>query len=503
MQNQPVNRWRLVAVGLVCLMFLGALSVFQSAMAQEEPEAVPALQPPFRFQLDNRVSAAAVFPPVPVTAQRLLTETFDSFTPSTSVTGTIPEWHVFTDTGSADYGYWNRVTALLSPAYANTAWASCGKCDGSPGQYLDPDTDNYLPNQGAWMIYGPVTLTDYYAAEVTFNYLLDVKAGDSFWFGISNDGTNFAGSPVPYAGDFTTSNWLTHTFNMGHFVGRGKPALYLGFYFHSNGDGAIGRGAFVDNVSLRAAPYLYTFMPIIARNFSITPPYLYNFTWDPPNQDTDFWQWGGPAGVTDAGGTRIWEQGSSAGNPGSGMYLYNTQTALTSMSGPDLRIASANYEISADFYVYKSKRDARYGLIFGADNTTFGKNSQGLLTFNADTNYYKFVVAFPDVTNFGSVPTRYRLEHCNGSATNCAKVFDFTNIHSAAGVDGVWDTLTVRRVNSVITLLVNNYTLTSVTDTYGGGSEFGLFISSTSYNDVPPKNPLEIDYDSYRVTALP
>jgi len=173
------------------------------------------------------------------------------------------------------------------------------------------------------------------------------------------------------------------------------------------------------------------------------------------------------------------------------------------MSGPDLRIASANYEISADFYVYKSKRDARYGLIFGADNTTFGKNSQGLLTFNADTNYYKFVVAFPDVTNFGSVPTRYRLEHCNGSATNCAKVFDFTNIHSAAGVDGVWDTLTVRRVNSVITLLVNNYTLTSVTDTYGGGSEFGMFISSTSYNDVPPKNPLEIDYDSYRVTALP
>ena len=512
MQKQPVNRWRLVAVVLTCLTFFGALSVFQSAMAQGEPEAVAALRPPFHFQTDDRAAATAAFPPVPLTARRLLTETFDSFTPSTSGTGTFPEWRVFTDTGSADYGYWNRVTAPLSPAYANTAWASCGNCvDASPGQYLDPDTDNYLPNQGAWMIYGPVTLTDYYGAEVTFNYRLDVRTGDSFWFGISTDGTNFAGSPVPYAGNVTTSNWLTHTFNMGNFAGKGKPSLYLGFYFHSNDDGNTGKGAFVDNVILRAAPYVYTFMPLVPRYFSIAPPYLYNFTWDLcfsnpdpdcQNRDVDFWQWGGPAG---AGDPRVWEQNYADGNPGYGMYVYNTRTALTTMSGPNLGIASANYEISAEFYVYKSKRDARYGLIFGADNATFGKDSQGLLTFNADTNYYKFVLAFPDVTNFGNVPTRWRLEHCNGSATNCAKVIDFQNMPSAAGADGVWDKLTVRRMNGVITLLVNDYPLplSSVTDTYGGGSEFGMFISSTSYNDAPPKNPLEIDYDNYRVIALP
>jgi hypothetical protein len=69
-------------------------------------------------------------------------------------------------------------------------------------------------------------------------------------------------------------------------------------------------------------------------------------------------------------------------------------------------------------------------------------------------------------------------------------------------VDGVWDHVTVRRQGSAIVVLINGVQLLSVTDgTYTGARRFGMFIQAADFNNT--MNPLEINFDNYRVTQLP
>lgn len=486
-------------------MLLIVLIVFQAAAASEPPEPI-ALKPPFLFHADSRILSGAStngFPPVPPSATRLLTETFDSgFTPSVGVTGTTTTWRIFTDTGSVNY-YWARVLPAVSTTYSDTVWAPFGGSGGG----LNPNSDTYPPNMGTWLIYGPVNLSPYYAAEVTFNYLLDSNTAvdgsgspDYFAVGTSSDGTHFSG--LKWAGDLMSAGWQTGTFSLANY--EGKSSVYVGFYFYSNGDANVGRGVFVDNVSLRAASYIKTFLPAAARNFSLaTPtatlaPYVYNYTFEPRSDGSnpDFIAWGE---AYSNGSPVIYEQGLIGGNPGNGMYLYNTQLNLVSMAGPNVT-APTNYEISVDFHVNKGKDNARYGIVFGAGSGTFGRGSQNRPTFNVNTNYYKFALQFPGASS--NDPADYQLERCDGDGANCVDLITRRAIPSGANADGVWDTVTVRRSGSSIVLLINGVQINSFTDgTYTGDRKFGMFIQSANVNGAA--NPLEIYWDNYRVTQLP
>jgi len=504
MHQKRNNRGGLVAATLGCAMFLIALIVFQSAAAFGPDEPV-ALKPPFAFQVDDSVSADG-FVPVPPSATRLLTETFGSgFSPTLGVTGTTTAWRIFIDPGSVN-NYWARVIPALSPVYGDTAWAP----HGGNGASLDPDIGNYPANMGTWLIYGPVDLRDYYAAEFTFNYQLDADPAvdgsgthDYFGVGVSDDGTNFSGFQL--TGDLLSAGWLTGTFNMADYAG--KSSVYIGFYFRSNGDANVGRGAFVDNVSLRAAPVLRTFMPQISRNFTLatpTPTSVYNFTFDSGlgANDPDFVVWG-QSYNSSSGGITIYEQGLIGGNPGDGMYLYNTridsQGNHISFAGPDVT-APTNFEISADFHVNKGKDNARYGVIFGGGSNTFGRGSQNRPTFDINANYYKFALQFPGGP--GNDPRDYQLERCSGNGAACTDLIGRTAIPGAAAADGVWDNIKVRRQGTSIVVLVNNVQILSVNDgTFVGDREFGMFVQAANVNGTA--NPLEIFFDSYRVTQLP
>ena len=505
MMHKKTNaRWRMMATTLASLTFLAALIVYQSTAAQEQAAPIPPLNPPFKFEADQAAFTAAGFPVVPPSATRLLTETFgDSYQQTASITGTTPAWRYYVDPGSGSSMYWNRVISQVTDIYTDTAWASCGLCNGGVVGSLNPDTDDYPPGQGAWLVYGPITLTNYYAAEVTFNYTMSVKSGDAFRFGISNDGTTFAGSQVPFAGDFTSSSWLTHTFNLGGYAGKGKPGVYLGFYFQSNGDANVGKGVFIDNVSLRAAPYKLTYMPVVAKNFAIatpTPQFRYNYTWDSglAGDDPDFIAWGRSYS---SGSPVVYEQGSTLGRAGDGMYVYNTQTGLVTMAGPDAT-APTNLEISADFFVNTGKDNARYGIIFGADSTTFRRNTAGEPRFDANTNYFKYALIFPPGSG-NDIAADYKFERCAGDGANCIEIVARTALPGGLGLGRyVWHTATVRRQGSTITLLVNGTVIRTLTDTnLGGDREFGMFIQSASANN--PTVPLEVFFDNYRVTQLP
>ena len=503
MQPTTQYRWRVIAAILICAAFLAALIVSQSAMAfgPGEPED---LKPPFKFQPDDSLSARS-FEPFPTNATRLLTETFDSFTPSYSpVSTSTTTWYVFTDTGSANL-YWNRVSPFASGTYANTAWAACGRCDGTPPS-LDPDTDAYPPNMGTWLIYGPVNLSKYYDAELSFQYWIDADPAangsgdyDFFGYGVSDDGSNFTGPIVTG----NSGGWQTATLRLRDQAAQ--SGVYLGFFFHSN-DGAnpSRKGVFVDSVSLRGVPYLQVFLPEVAVNFSGggTSPgnYLYNYTWPVGGEnDPDLVTWGRTYTST-SGSTIIYKQELTSGNPGSGMDLFNTQPYLASMAGPNLTV-SGNYEISAQFRVDKSKDNARYGIVFGADTSAFGRNGTQP-TFNANLGYYRFALQFPSPPN-ANIPADFQLELCNtGDGTNCNKLVDRSDIPSGAAPTGSWDTLKVRRQGNQITIYLNNAQLASVSDgTYTGARKFGTFILASAQNNT--SNPLKVSWDNFTVTQLP
>ena len=503
MQTKTSSRWRVVVTTLVSLAFLVALIVYQSTAAQEQPPPVTPLNPPFEFQVDHQAFIASGFPAVPPSATRLLTETFgSSFNPSLGVTGTTTMWRIFTDTGSVA-NYWARVIPLLSTTYADTAWAPCGPCDGSG---LNPDSDDYPADMGTWLIYGPVDLKDYYGAEVLFHYLLDANpamdgsgSNDYFGVGFSDDGTRFSGFQL--TGDLTSIGWQTGTLSINVAGLANKSSVYVGFYFTSNNDANTGRGVFIDNVSLRAAPYILSYLPQVARNFAIatpTPtqtPYLYNYRWDSGagEGDPDLIAWGGTYSHA-SGGTTIYEQGLGGG----GMYLYGTQPFDIVMAGPNLT-APENFEISVDFDVFKDKNKARYGVIFGASTNTFNR-SGGLPGFNTAGSYYRFGLQFPD-SGSQDIPTYYRLERCEGDPYNCVNIVNRTGLPSGLA-DGNWDTVTIRRQGSSIVVLVNNTQLISVSDgTFTGAREFGMYIQSQESNSTT--SPLEIDFDNYRVRQYP
>jgi hypothetical protein len=488
---------------LVGLAFPVALIVFQSAVAIGQYQEPVPLKPPFVFHEADPAMGASSFTPLPPTASLLLTERFEAgFAPSFGTVGTTTKWYIFTDTTSVNL-YWNRVLPLLSSGYVDTAWAACGTCDGTPGTSRDPDTDDYPPGLGTWMIYGPVNLSGYYDAELTFNYRLDADpavdgsgSGDFFAFGVSDDGTHFTGEL--HSGSSSFTEWLTPTFKLTDYAD--KSSVYLGFYFHSNGDANTGKGALIDNVSLRAAPYLLSYLPQVAKNIATptpTPaPYLYNYTFDSGLglDDPDFKAWGG-AYVSPPSGTPIYAQGLDVDR----MNLWNTQLQLVSMASPNVSV-SGNYEISADLNVFKGKNNARYGIVFGAGSDVFGRGSGNTPTFNSNGSYYVFALQFPGSP--GNDPADYQLERCSGNGLDCPKLVDRTPIPAGANADGVWDKITVRRSGSSIVVLVNDFQILSVNDgAYTGTREFGVYIRSADVNGT--NEPLEVFFDNYRVTQLP
>jgi hypothetical protein len=489
---------RLLAVTLTLFMFLVALTVFQNAWAVSAQPPVP-LAPPFAFEADaESLARDESFPGVPPGSPVLLNEQFGpGFLPV--VGGMQTGWRIFTDTNSVAAAHWNRVIPAISSAFQDTAWASCGPCDGSGP---DPDTDNYAPNTGTWLIYGPVNLQDYAAIVVDFDYRLGANptvdgsgTGDFFGVGVSTDGSKFSG--VQYTGNLFASNWLSGTFNLSNL--SGQTNVYIGFYFHSNADGNTARGVFVDNVRVRARPFEYVYFPVIANNIATptptTPPYLYNYTFDQPFTNQHFQEWGNAYSKGDGAGGVEYEQGLFGG----GIYLYNTKLNLTSMAGPD-KTHPTNFELSVDLDVTKGKDDARYGLIFGAESKTFSRAGNGEPRFNADSTYYKLGLRFPSANN-NNTPTRYQLERCNGQSFSCIKLID--NVAMPGGLaDGDFDRLVVRRQGSSITVIVNGATLQTVNDgTYTGSREFGVFIQSAGANNAT--TPLEIVFDNIRVTQLP
>jgi C1A family cysteine protease len=139
-------------------------------------------------------------------------------------------------------------------AGSHSGWAVGGGADGALlacGAY-------YPNNVSSWMTYGPFSLADATAAELTFELWLNAEAEfDWFSVAVSTDGANWSG----WSATDSTGGWVNVSIDLksaphlGPLLGRPKVWVALGF--DSDESYRLPEGAYVDNIVLRKCASAY------------------------------------------------------------------------------------------------------------------------------------------------------------------------------------------------------------------------------------------------------
>lgn len=482
----------LIGLSVLGVSFASAVLI-QYALAQSDS---PALKPPFHLKLAQQIAPASIILPNPALGGSILiSETFDSsYAPTTTLSAT--GWHQVTGTLATSSYTWGRVNSGPHP---DSAWAAATSLNGDP--ILDPAADFYTKGMESLLIYGPIDLTNYRAAVMTASYFLDSAPSDLFGVAASTDGANFDALSADSSQDPALS--VTHTAIYDLHAYKQKPAVWIAYYFVSNSDDSVGRGAFVDAMVIRALPMVKIYLPIIGgAPAAPAQTFLYSYTFGSGlNTNSDFLTWGGTYDESCGTDCTRWGQSvNTAGHPNGAMNLYLTTFNDIAAASPNVT-ATTNYTYSADIYVVQGKGSARFGLIFGASLSTFDRDGNGDPTFDPNRNFYKFDLQFLDTDN--TVVSDYRLSKCQNSFVGCTVIVQKTPVPGGlVGNSGTWNNVTIIRNGNNITGKVNGTQLFSITDsTFTGGRKFGIFVHSKDLNSAG--NPLKIRFDNVSIMALP
>ena len=167
---------------------------------------------------------------------------------SESFEGAFPgQWQVSDDKpGYGEYHWGKRNCRPFSGSYSG--WAVGG---GANGSALSCGRD-YPTDAASWMMYGPFSLADATAADLSFKLWVDSEFGfDELHFKASVDGANFWG-PVA-TGD--SDGWvdaqldLSDVYNLGNLMGRSR--VWIALIFTSDGSETEPEGAYADDIVLR------------------------------------------------------------------------------------------------------------------------------------------------------------------------------------------------------------------------------------------------------------
>jgi hypothetical protein len=171
---------------------------------------------------------------------------------STDFEGSWPGAWAVLDNSSTDGGqyYWGKRNCR---AYAGSysGWGIGGGAQGS-GKGCGA---SYPNNVSSWMIYGPFSLSNTAAADLSFKLWLKSELDhDGVCRFASIDGDNFWGTCT--SGD--TTGWvdkildLANVYTLGNLLGQ--PQVWVALRFSSDGSNTYAEGGYVDNIVLRKCP---------------------------------------------------------------------------------------------------------------------------------------------------------------------------------------------------------------------------------------------------------
>jgi hypothetical protein len=418
-------------IGLALLII--SVSIFQPVSAQRQPAG---LQPPFELIRTDKTGPLVSLPPLPLNAPVIVSETFDSTYASRSngkISDTSKPWHQVDFSGAVETSFtWGYVpgTDRVLPI-TDTVWNAATNPPGSLGR-LTPGTP-YTVNMNSLLIYGPINFSDYGSIVVSATYFLDVLAEDSYGLAYSLDGTHFIAVSNEIGRDPNLNTRRTSFYSLP--ATARQRTVWLAFYFTSTDHFIDAKGVFIDEVVVRGVPLYKLYLPLVRRDPTPTPTstptptatpkasYLHDYTFGigSDTSDQNFVDWGKTVSSADcyygSGGSSCnWGQGlQTGGNPDGSLMLY--QNGLHSWAGASPNnLAPTDFEFSADIFVVEPKKDARFGLIFDASDSTFGRDGD-VPYFDPNRNLYKFDLQFNETTE--TTISYYRLEACQNNIQAC------------------------------------------------------------------------------------
>lgn len=110
---------------------------------------------------------------------------------------------------------------------------------------------NYPNDVVAWMTYGPFSLSDALAGDMSYYVWRNFyDSNDKVFAGVSTNGSNFYGTS--YSGSYSWSAYtldFANVYTLGNILGQ--PQVWVAFIFISDGAGSTAEGGYVDNINVR------------------------------------------------------------------------------------------------------------------------------------------------------------------------------------------------------------------------------------------------------------
>jgi hypothetical protein len=176
-------------------------------------------------------------------------------------------WAVFDNDGATNGEYHWAKSDCQAYAGSYGGWAVGG---GSDGSSLSCGS-NYPSNASSWMVYGPFSLADATAADLSFKLWINAESADDYVARTASiNGVNFYGS--------YTSGWIDRTLDLTNVptLGdlTGQANVWIALVFVSDGSVTYSEGAYVDDIVLRkdvppvptATAVANAYLPLIRRD---------------------------------------------------------------------------------------------------------------------------------------------------------------------------------------------------------------------------------------------
>ncbi len=201
-------------------------------------------------------------------------------------------WTTLDATDDAERVTWG-VTNYLSRSAGHSAWCVGG---GEDGEGLDPNQDVYPDNVDSWLLGGPFELDDALEAYLEFDWWLEIESANSQgrpwaairtlegaesaprtgdWFGwcILTEELDLGGARCTYVSG-ATGAWVRTALPLDDLL-PGETGVaeqfWIALHFVSDDNGTAGRGAFVDDVTLRVRRVQRAFLPLVRRGPALMP----------------------------------------------------------------------------------------------------------------------------------------------------------------------------------------------------------------------------------------